>query len=142
MVREVRSGRRARRAIARRVVRGGGFGLLSKREQHAYRIVGERAGGLGDEKGAGYAASESVSVVVGRCRSYPSVALARAGALQPTPRTVTMRASSVLPNAKSLPSAVEAAPPRFYASRGRGQRRCGTASSISTRSSRGSPRGG
>ena len=44
--REVRAGRCARRAIARRVVRGGGFGLLGEREQHVHRIVGERAGGF------------------------------------------------------------------------------------------------
>ena len=46
VVREVRAGRRARRAIARRVVRGGGLGLFGEREQHAHRIAGERAGGL------------------------------------------------------------------------------------------------
>ena len=63
-------------------MRGRGLGLLGKREQHAHRVVGERAGGLRDEKGAGDAAPKRVGVVVGRCRAHPSVAQACAGALQ------------------------------------------------------------
>ena len=70
VVREVRTGRRACRAVARRVVRGGGRGLLSEREQQAHRVPGERAGGLRDEEGAGDATALRVGVVVGRRRAH------------------------------------------------------------------------
>ena len=82
VVREVRTGRRARCAVARRVVRGGGCGLLGEREQQAHCVSGERAGGLRDEEGAGNATALRVGVVVSRRRAHPSVALPRAGALQ------------------------------------------------------------
>ena len=90
VVREVRTGRRARCAVARRVVRGGGCGLLGEREQQAHCVSGERAGGLRDEEGAGDAAALRVGVVVGRRRAHPPAALLRAGALQ---RSVRRRAA-------------------------------------------------
>ena len=78
VVRKARAGRCARRAIARRVVRGGGLGLLGEHEQHAYRVVGECAGGLRDEEGAGGAARR-LGVSGGADRGVECLGLALAG---------------------------------------------------------------